>query len=61
MRFKMSLLLDTIQQTHCIEILYNIMQLKMSLLLDTIQQTHCIEMWYNIVQQQGIRKERIAC
>ncbi len=38
MQYKMSLLLDRIQQACDIEIWYNIMMFKMSLLLDKIQQ-----------------------
>ncbi len=48
MMFKMSLLLDKIQQACYVEIWYNITQYKMSLLLDAIQQAHDIEIWYNI-------------
>ena len=48
MMFKMSLLLDTIQQARDVEIWYNIMQFKMSLLLDKIQLANDVEIWYNI-------------
>ena len=48
MMFKMSLLLDTIQQARDVEIWYNVMRYKMSLLLDTIQQARDVEIWYNI-------------
>ena len=47
MQYKMSLLLDKIQQACDIEIWYNIMQFKMSLLLDKIQQACDVEIWYN--------------
>ena len=47
MMFKMSLLLDKIQQACDVEIWYNIMQFKMSLLLDKIQQACDVEIWYN--------------
>ena len=48
MMFKMSLLLDKIQQVYDIEIWYNIMKFNMSLLLDKIQQARDVEIWYNI-------------
>ena len=48
MMFKMSLLLDTIQQARDVEIWYNIMKFKMSLLLDKIQLANDVEIWYNI-------------
>ena len=44
MQFKMSLLMDTIQQACDIEIWYNIMRHNISLLLDTIQQACDVEM-----------------
>ena len=47
MKFKMSLLLDKIQQACDVEIWYNIMMFKMSLLLDKIQQACDVEIWYN--------------
>ena len=47
MQYKMSLLLDKIQQACDIEIWYNIMKFKMSLLLDKIQQARDVEIWYN--------------
>ena len=47
MQFKMSLLLDKLQQVSDIEIWYNIMKFKMSLLMGRIQQASDIEIWYN--------------
>ena len=47
MQYKMSLLLDKIQQARDVEIWYNIMMFKMSLLLDKIQQACDVEIWYN--------------
>ena len=47
MQYKMSLLLDKIQQACDIEIWYNIMKFKMSLLLDKIQQARDVEIWHN--------------
>ena len=56
MMFKMSLLLDKIQQACDVEICYNIMQYKMSLLLDKIQQACDIEIWYNISADAWCKK-----
>ena len=47
MKFKMSLLLDKIQQACDIEIWYNIIKFEMSLLLDKIQQARDVEIWHN--------------
>ena len=60
MQFKMSLLLDKIQQACDVEIWYNIMKFNMSLLLDKIQQACDIEIWYNYRQGKiaSARKER---
>ena len=58
MQFKMSLLLDKIQQARDIEIWYNIMQYKMSLLLDKIQLASDVEIWYNIRQCKDLKQLR---
>ena len=52
MRFKMSLLLGTIQQAGDIEIWYNIMKFNMSLLLDKIQLVSDVEIWYTTSKSQ---------
>ena len=62
MQYKMSLLLDKIQQACDVEIWYNIMQYKMSLLLDKIQQARDVEIWYNTVLMSEIFEiDRAKC